>query len=181
VSLTHYGTARAIQNEIHAALRALSWFADIALVKMRDEDWESVVKEELAAVKLTSGKKGVCIYIGVPDLGAPQRDVMGTISGTEVRAFYPAIRVQLQIEEATVENKHPVTGTGKPAQVVGEAVVAALQRQRTSDSAPRYCSGPQKLESLPASQPALSVDYLVELTTEGWATALLPTATPYYP
>jgi hypothetical protein len=26
-----------------------------------------------------------------------------------------------------------------------------------------------------------SVDYLVELTTEGWATALLPTATPYYP
>jgi hypothetical protein len=175
--IANRGTLRTIQQEIHDALAAQSFFNDITLVMLDDGDVETLINRALAETQSKAGKTGPCVLIGHPDPGQAAFD----IARGDSRAFYPAIRVRLLINEAVLMNRDATLGTGKPAMTVGEAIVATLQRARQSDQAPRYCNGPRKLQSEDSDLAEASVDYLVELTTEGWATALLPTATPYYP
>jgi hypothetical protein len=180
MSVAQYGTLRAIQDELYTALRAETWFADIAIVKMRDEDTDSTIEKQISATTSTRGKKGVVVFIGQPDPSAAAPDLVCSRDNT-LRAFYGDIRCLVQIEEDVTENRKPITGTGIPAVTVGEAVVACLQRARTASLAARYCTGPKKLNPEPSPQPDLTVTQLVEVKTEGWATALKSVATDRYP
>jgi hypothetical protein len=180
MSISQYGTLRAIQDELFAALRAQTWFDDIAIVTMRDEDTDSTIEKQIAATTKTANKKGVVIYIGQPDPGAAQPDVVSSADAT-LTAFYNDIVCLIQVEEDVTENRKPLTGTGKPAVTVGEAVVACLQRERTASAAPRYCNGPRKLNPEPSAQPNLTVTQIIQVKTEGWATALKASATARYP
>ena len=114
-----------------------------------------------------------------PDPSTAARD---TTQGTGTpSAYFPAITTTLLIVENILSNRG-TRGTGKPWLTIGEAVVAMLQRPRIDGQyPPRYCSGPRPAAFVEGEDPEQIAKGLVEVVTEGWATAQLTNAAARYP
>jgi hypothetical protein len=174
--ITNRGTCYREQLAIKTALEASSLFATTPVIAMDEADLETQIAAAENRLTAKGGKIGTSCIIWPPRVSNVAPDITRTVGGVTYRARL-AISYRVTIVESLMENRNPTVGTGIPALTLAEAAAELLNREGTATIEPRRISGPSPIspnDNEDGSPDLTRLGYLLEVETEGWATALQP-------
>lgn len=175
--IANLGTLRREQLACKTDLEADPFFADIPIIAADDGDLETIMEQQLQRITEKGGKIGSSVIIHQPTARVAFKDSTKIVGNSTFKPYFNPITIRITVAEDLLVNRDEASGTGKPALTIAEAVAAVLARPAdATHPIPRYVDGPYPLAPYRENdeQPidTSKIGYYIEVTTEGWATAL---------
>lgn len=176
--IANRGTLKREQDQIVTDLEAASLFATVPVIAADDGDLETLIAIAQQRITAQGGKIGASVVVWQPTATLTNREAGKTHLGVVYRAWL-TIRFRITATEAFLENRDPTSGTGIPALTLAEGIAAALHRPvSAANPIPRYVENITPISQVNDEGEPLTdrAGYIIEVVTEGWATALQTTA-----